>query len=81
MKVKIFFFATLSDYAGAKTVDLEVPAEITVAMLKELLVNKYPRMAAAQKSIMVAVNREYAASEQKIPLNAEIALFPPVSGG
>jgi MoaE-MoaD fusion protein len=81
MKVKIFFFATLSDYAGAKTVDLEVPAETTVAMLKELLVNKYPRMAAAQKSIMVAVNREYAASEQKIPLNAEIALFPPVSGG
>lgn len=81
MKVKIFFFATLSDYAGAKMVDLEVPAETTVAMLKELLVNKYPRMAAAQKSIMVAVNREYAASEQKIPLNAEIALFPPVSGG
>jgi molybdopterin converting factor subunit 1 len=81
MKVKIFFFATLSEYVGAKTIDLEVPAETTVAMLKELLVNKYPRMAAAQKSIMVAVNREYAASEQKIPLDAEIALFPPVSGG
>jgi MoaE-MoaD fusion protein len=81
MKVRIFFFATLSEYVGAKTVDLEVPAEITVAMLKELLVNKYPRLAAAQKSIMVAVNREYAASEQKIPLDAEIALFPPVSGG
>ncbi len=81
MKVKIFFFATLSEYVGSKTVDLEVPAETTVAMLKELLVNKYPRMAAAQKSIMVAVNREYAASEQKIPLDAEIAFFPPVSGG
>jgi molybdopterin converting factor subunit 1 len=81
MKVKIIFFATLSEYVGAKTVDLEVPAETTVAMLKELLVNKYPRMAAAQKSIMVAVNREFAGGEQKIPLDAEIALFPPVSGG
>jgi molybdopterin converting factor subunit 1 len=81
MKVKIIFFATLSEYVGAKTVDLEVPAETTVAMLKELLVSKYPRMAAAQKSIMVAVNREFAGGEQKIPLDAEIALFPPVSGG
>jgi molybdopterin converting factor subunit 1 len=81
MKVKIFFFATLSEYVGAKTIDLEVPAETTVATLKELLVNRYPRMAAAQKSVMVAVNREYAAGEQKIPLDAEIAFFPPVSGG
>jgi molybdopterin converting factor small subunit len=45
------------------------------------LVKKYPKMASAKKSIMAAVNREYAASEQIIPLEAEIAFFPPVSGG
>jgi molybdopterin converting factor small subunit len=50
-------------------------------MLKELLVEKYPKIASAQKSMMAAVNREYAASEQVIPLDAEIAFFPPVSGG
>ena len=81
MKLKILFFATLSEYVGAKTIEFEAPADTTVAMLKELLVKRYPRLAPAQKSIMVAVNREYAAGEQGIPLDAEIAFFPPVSGG
>jgi molybdopterin converting factor subunit 1 len=81
MKLRILFFATLSEYVGSKTVEFEVPAETTVGMLKELLVQKYPRMAPAQKSIMVAVNREYADNERLIPLDAEIAFFPPVSGG
>jgi len=81
MKVKIHFFATMSDYVGAKTVEMEVPAETTVATLIELLVKRYPKMTAAQKLIMAAVNREYAAGELIIPLDAEIAFFPPVSGG
>jgi MoaE-MoaD fusion protein len=81
MKIKILFFATLRDYVDAKTMELEVPAETTVAGLKELLVKRYPKMVPAQDSIMTAINREYAADEQAIPVNAEIALFPPVSGG
>ncbi len=31
--------------------------------------------------MMAAVNHEYAAEEQVIPPGAEIAFFPPVSGG
>ena len=81
MRVKIFFFATLRDYVGAKTVELELPAETTVSVLKDLLVKRYPKMASAKKSMMAAVNREYAADEQIIPREAEIAFFPPVSGG
>jgi molybdopterin converting factor subunit 1 len=81
MRIKILFFATLRDYAGAKVVELEVPVETTVAGLKELLAKKYPKMASAQNSIVTAINREYAADEQIIPLDAEIAFFPPVSGG
>jgi len=30
---------------------------------------------------LVAVNKEYAPDEAAIPRNAEVALFPPVSGG
>ncbi len=81
MRIKIMFFATLRDYVNAKTIELDVPSDITVAGLKELLVKSYPKMVPAQNSIMAAINREYAADEQVIPLNAEIALFPPVSGG
>jgi molybdopterin converting factor subunit 1 len=81
MKIKIVFFASLREYVGAKAIELEVPADTTVAGLKELLVETYPRMLPAKDSIMTAINREYAASDQGIPFGAEIALFPPVSGG
>jgi molybdopterin synthase sulfur carrier subunit len=81
MKIKVLFFATLRDYVGAKTLDLEIPVETTVAGLKELLVEKYPAMIPAQKSIMAAINREFAADEQVIPMDSDVALFPPVSGG
>jgi molybdopterin synthase sulfur carrier subunit len=81
MRIKILFFATLRDYVGAKTIDLEVPSQTTVVGLKELLVKKYPKMRSSQNTIMAAINREYAADDQEIPFNSEIALFPPVSGG
>jgi len=81
MKIKVLFFATLRDNIGARTLELELPAQATVAELKELLVKKYPKLSPARQTIMVAVNREYAADEQIVPADAEVALFPPVSGG
>jgi len=30
---------------------------------------------------LVAINKEYAFDQEEIPQGAEIALFPPVSGG
>ena len=81
MRVNILFFATLRDYVGAKTVELEIPADTTIADLIGLLTKKYPKMIPAQNSIMAAINREFASDEQVIPLDGEVALFPPVSGG
>jgi molybdopterin converting factor subunit 1 len=81
MKIKILFFATLRDYVGTKAIELEIPQGTTVNRLKEVLVKMYPRMIPAQNSIMAAIDYEYAADDQVITSNAEIALFPPVSGG
>lgn len=80
-RVKVLLFATLRDYVGAKAVELEIPAGTTVCALLDLLTAKYPRLEKVRHSMIVAVNREYAAGGQTIPENAEIALFPPVSGG
>jgi sulfur-carrier protein len=81
MKINILFFANLRDYAGAKAIEMEISLGTTVAGLKKVLVKMYPKMVPAQNSMMTAINREYAADEDVIPLGAEIALFPPVSGG
>jgi molybdopterin converting factor subunit 1 len=80
-KVKIFFFANLRDYIGSKSVEIEIPIGITVSGLIDLLVLKFPNLEKVRDSMMVAVNREYAANEQVIPQGGEIAFFPPVSGG
>jgi molybdopterin converting factor subunit 1 len=81
LKIKILFFATLRDYAGLKSVELEIPPETTVSGLIDLLVTTYPGLNKVRDSMVTAVNREYASGEQVIPENAEIAFFPPVSGG
>jgi molybdopterin converting factor subunit 1 len=80
-RVKTLFFATLRDYVGSKTIELDIPSGTTVHGLTDLLVAKYPRLDKVRDSMMAAINREYAADEQIIPENAEIAFFPPVSGG
>lgn len=80
-KVKILFFATLRDYVGTKSLELEVPAGTTIGGLTDMLAETYPRLDKVKDSIMAAINREFAAEEQVIPQEAEIAFFPPVSGG
>jgi molybdopterin converting factor subunit 1 len=80
-KVKVLFFATLRDYVGTKSVELEIPFGITIGGLTDLLMATYPRLENVKDMMMVAINREYAANEEVIPEGAEIAFFPPVSGG
>jgi len=80
-KIKVLFFATLRDRAGTKSVELEIPADLTVRALKEKLAGDYPNLKESMKNVLVSVNKEYAFDEAMIPQNAEVALFPPVSGG
>ncbi len=80
-KVKILFFATLPTRAERSSIDLEVANDATVAELKEILVAQIPALEASLPSTLVSINREFAFDEEIIPEGAEIALFPPVSGG
>jgi len=80
-KVKIMFFATLRTRAERRSMELELENELTVAGLKEILVTQIPALEASLPSTLISINREYAFDEEIIPEGAEIALFPPVSGG
>jgi molybdopterin converting factor subunit 1 len=78
---KILFFASLKDRAGVRQSTLELPDGITVGELKVILQEHFPSIAAVLLNALIAVNREYALDDTLIPPEAEIALFPPVSGG
>ena len=80
-RVKLLFFATLRDRAGAKSMELDIPADLTVQGLKDKISNEYPNLKDSMSSVLITINREYAFDDAVIPLNAELAMFPPVSGG
>ena len=79
--IKLLFFATIRDRAGTKSLELEIPADMTISGLKEKLSADYPNLKESMKSVLITINREYTFDEAVVPSGAEIALFPPVSGG
>ena len=80
-KVTALFFATLRDRMGIKSVELQIPLQTDVMEFKTLLVEKYPVFSELMNHTLVSINHEYVFDEAIIPDGAEIALFPPVSGG
>jgi molybdopterin converting factor subunit 1 len=79
--VKTLFFATLRDRVGVRSVQLHIPAQTNVAVFKILLIEQFPVLRELMGHILISVNQEYVLDDAIIPDAAEIALFPPVSGG
>jgi molybdopterin converting factor subunit 1 len=80
-RVKLLFFATLRDRAGTKSFELDIPTDLTVQGLKDKISNEFPNLKESMSSVLITINREYAFDDAVIPPNAELAMFPPVSGG
>jgi molybdopterin converting factor subunit 1 len=79
--IKLLFFATIRDRAGTKSLELDIPVDMTIQELKAQLSTDYPNLKESMKSVLMTINREYAFDEAVVPENAEIGMFPPVSGG
>ncbi len=80
-QITILFFATIKEKIGQKVLNLEIPDDYCVAALKDNLVGKYPLLLEVINRSLVAVNQNFAQDDEKIPPHAEVAFFPPVSGG
>ena len=80
-RVKLLFFATLRDRAGTRSIELDLPSDLTVQGLKDTISGEFPNLKESMKSVLITINREYAFDDAVIPPNAELAMFPPVSGG
>ena len=79
--VKILFFATLRDRVGVRSVELQIPAQTNVAGFKSILIEKFPALNGLMSHTLISMNQEYVFDDEIILDHAEIALFPPVSGG
>jgi MoaE-MoaD fusion protein len=81
MKIHILFFATLKDRAGRGQAEVELPEGATIADLRAMIGREFPATAVLLGHALVAINHSFAFDEDPVPENAEVALFPPVSGG
>ena len=79
--IKVLFFATLRDSAGVRSLELDLEDHATARQLKSLLGTRFPATAQALEHCLVAINHEYSDEQTLIPPDAEVAFFPPVSGG
>jgi molybdopterin converting factor subunit 1 len=81
MNVHVQLFARARDLAGAGSVSVEMEDDPTVGSLRQALVQSRPALKAIAGSLHIAVNGDYADDTLLIPAQAEVACFPPVSGG
>lgn len=81
MNIKILVFAHLKEVLGFEEVQWEVSEGISSKDLFDQLESKYPVVKDHRKHLKMAMNGEYIQSNDRIVDNAEIAIFPPVSGG
>lgn len=80
-EITVLFFATLKDAAGIQRLALDYSPGETVADLKERLSQRIPALEPALGNAVISVNQEFAEDHVVLPAAAEVAVFPPVSGG
>jgi len=79
--VRVLFFGAARDAVGHDELEVEINSAATVASVFNQLLADYPALARFGKSLLIAVNQEYATPDQEISDGDELAALPPVSGG
>jgi len=79
--VKVLFFGAARDAAGQSEVDFVLKNTSTAANAFDKVLERYPELRRFGRSLLFAVNQEYAALDCQVHDGDELAVFPPVSGG
>jgi molybdopterin converting factor subunit 1 len=79
--VRVRLFASLREAAGAREVELELPAGSTAEDAWARLVADHPALSPRRASLAAAVDRAYAPFDTPLEEGSEVAFIPPVSGG
>ncbi len=81
MKIKVLVFAHLREIIGADELTLEIVEGSRGEDVLQKLEESYPDVADHTNYLKLSMNGEYMKKEDTVVNGAEIAVFPPVSGG
>jgi len=79
--VTVLFFGGARDAVGQGEVQLILRGDSTAASAYAAVLEKFPALSRFGKSLLFAVNQEYATADREVRDGDELAVFPPVSGG
>jgi molybdopterin synthase catalytic subunit len=74
-------FGQAREFVGASSIELTITQPATVESAFSLLSAQHPKLAAMGRSLVFAINEEYASRNQGLVDNDQLAILPPVSGG
>ena len=80
LPVSVLLFGITRDLTGQSAVSITLDKDARVSDMLSKMHQQFPALAGI-RSLLVAVNGEYAEADQLLNRNDEIALIPPVSGG
>ena len=84
MNINVLYFARLREVFGIASETLALPDDARVDTLLELLRQRggvWADNLAPQRAFRVAVNQDVANADTPLSDRAEVAIFPPVTGG
>lgn len=80
--IRVLLFGAAREVVDQNPLLLSLPVEApTVSRAFQQLVERYPRLERFGRSLLFAVNQEYATLDTDLKDKDELAIFPPVSGG
>lgn len=81
MRITVLLFGQAREWVGSSSLDLTLDAPATVENAFTALKSLHPRLADMERSLLLAVNEEYASVSQPLSDGDRLAVLPPVSGG
>lgn len=79
--VTVLVFGAARDAVGQGEVNVVLKGSPTAATALAQLLEQFPDLKRFGRSLLLAVNQEYAPSDRELKDGDELAIFPPVSGG
>ena len=79
--VRVLFIGAARDAAGQAEANLSLQPPTNAASAFAQVVAAFPALSRFGRSLLFAINEEYAQADREVRSGDELAVFPPVSGG
>ena len=81
MQISVQFHSYFKDLTGCPGTSENLPDGATLGELHRRLMTRFPKLAAMERSTLIAVGVEYQPRDYRLQEGDEVSLFPPVQGG